>query len=218
MSQAAAPLGPVAVFGGTFNPIHYGHLRSALELVEHLDLAELRLMPCAVPPHRGEPECAAEHRAAMVQLAVAGEPALACDGRELARPGKSYTIDSLEEIRGELGAGRSLCLVMGCDALLNLDSWHRWRELLDVAHIVVIARPGWAFPTSGEVADWLQRHRLDDQGAILQRPCGGVLVEQLRPLSISSTEIRELLSAGKSVRYLVPEPVLEYIRDHSLYC
>jgi nicotinate-nucleotide adenylyltransferase len=206
------------VFGGTFNPIHYGHLRSALELVEHLDLAELRLMPCAVPPHRGEPECAAEHRAAMVQLAVAGEPALACDGRELARPGKSYTIDSLEEIRGELGAGRSLCLVMGCDALLNLDSWHRWRELLDVAHIVIIGRPGWAFPTSGEVADWLQRHRLNDQGAISQRPCGGVLVEQLRPLSISSTEIRELLSAGKSVRYLLPEPVLEYIRDHSLYC
>jgi nicotinate-nucleotide adenylyltransferase len=218
LSQAAAPAGPVAVFGGTFNPVHYGHLRSALELVEHLQLAELRLMPCAIPPHRGEPECAAKDRAAMVQLAVAGEPALACDARELSRPGKSYTIDSLEEMRGELGADRSLCLVMGCDALLKLDSWHRWRELLDVAHIVVIARPGWTFPSSGDVADWLQRHRLDDKKAISQIPCGGVLVEQLRPLSISSTEIRELLSADKSVRYLLPEPVLEYIRDHSLYC
>ena len=217
MSPNAAPQGPVGVFGGTFNPVHYGHLRSALELVEHLQLSQLRLMPCAVPPHRGEPECAAEHRAAMVELAVAGEPSLACDRRELMRPGKSYSVLSLEEIRGELGSGRGLCLVMGCDALLGITDWHRWQELLDLAHIVVIARPGWTFPASGEVADWLQAHRLDDRRELHRRACGGILVEELRPLAISSTEIREILAAGRSPRYLVPEPVLDYIHTHSLY-
>ena len=119
MSAPASPtLELVGVFGGTFNPVHYGHLRSALELVERLQLAQLRLMPSAQPPHREAPECSAAHRAAMVELAVAGEPRLACDTRELQRPGKSYTIDSLVELRAELGAGTGLCMVMGCDALL----------------------------------------------------------------------------------------------------
>ena len=117
MSQALSPLIPVGVFGGTFDPVHYGHLRSALELSERLGLGQLRLMPCAVPPHREVPACSAEHRAAMVALAVAAEPRLSCDSRELRRDGRSYTIDSLIEMRAELGAGHSLCLVMGCDAV-----------------------------------------------------------------------------------------------------
>ncbi len=217
MSPATVRLTPVGVFGGTFNPVHYGHLRSALELVQRLHLEQLRLMPCAVPPHREVPGCSAEHRAAMVELAVAGEASLACDTRELRRPGPSYTIDSLVELRGELGEGYSLCLVMGCDAVLQIADWHRWRELLDWAHIVVIARPGWQLPDSGEVAQWLQAHRLAGGEALRQRPAGGIVVEQLRPLAISSTEIREHLARGHSVRYLLPEPVLEYIQQHSLY-
>ena len=109
----SAPLSPrvplVGVFGGTFNPVHYGHLRSALELVERLQLEQLRLMPSAQPPHRDTPQCSAAHRAAMVELAVAGEPRLVCDARELHRAGKSYTIDSLIELRGELGARVPAC-------------------------------------------------------------------------------------------------------------
>lgn len=217
MSASAAPLSPVGIFGGTFNPVHYGHLRSALELVERLNLAYLNLMPCAVPPHRQAPTCAAQHRAAMVELAVAGEPRLHCDPRELRRPGNSYTIDSLMELRDELGDGFSLCLVMGCDAVLNITSWHRWQELLDWAHIVVIARPGWHFPQSGAVADWLAEHRLADAGALRRNPGGGIIVEELRPLAISSTEIRAMLAAGRSARYLLPEAVLDYIRAHKLY-
>jgi nicotinate-nucleotide adenylyltransferase len=207
----------VGVFGGTFNPVHYGHLRSALELVERLQLDHLRLMPCAEPPHRGAPSCPAEHRAAMVELAVTGEARLVCDRRELTRPGPSYTITSLEEIRVELGHARALCLVMGGDALVHINTWHRWRELLDLAHIVVIARPGCDLPADGEVADWLSTHRLRDRRDLHGRSHGGVLLEELRPLAISSTEIRELLADGRSARYLVPEPVLDYIHAHSLY-
>jgi nicotinate-nucleotide adenylyltransferase len=211
------PVSLVGVFGGTFDPVHYGHLRSALELVERLHLEQLRLMPSASPPHRTTPYCNAEHRAAMVALAVAGEPRLACDARELERPGKSYTIDSLIELRAEVGAQCGLCMVMGCDAVLEIMHWYRWRELLDWAHIVVIARPGWALPREGEVAQWLDSHHVADSSALRRQPAGCIAIEELRPLSISSTEIRELLAAGRSARYLLPEAVLDYIQTHRLY-
>jgi nicotinate-nucleotide adenylyltransferase len=207
----------VGVFGGTFNPVHYGHLRSALELVERLQLEQLRLMPSAQPPHRESPQCSAAHRAAMVELAVAGEPRLACDARELRRAGRSYTIDSLIELRSELGPETGLCMVLGCDAVLDITSWHRWQELLDWAHIVVIARPGWELPSAGTVAQWLSAHRLEDPRALRQQPTGGIVIEELRPLAISSTEIRDLLAAQRSARYLMPQSVLDYIQTHQLY-
>lgn len=214
---AQAQAGPVGILGGTFNPVHYGHLRSAVELVEHLGLVQLRLMPAAVPPHREPPGCSAEHRAAMVELAIRGEPRLCCDRRELARPGPSYTIDSLVELRAELGAETPLVLVIGYDALLGLAQWHRWRELLDFAHLVVLARPGWQLPGEGELGSWLEQHRAGEPGLLLESPAGRVHVEALRPLDISATEIRTLLQSGKSVRYLLPEPVLDYIEVHRLY-
>ena len=217
MTAATPGLTPVGIFGGTFNPVHFGHLRSALELVETLDLAGMRLMPSAVPPHREPPGCSAEHRAAMVELAVAGESRLVCDRRELGRPGPSYTIDSLAEISRDLGPAHSLCLVMGGDAVASLDTWYRWRELLDWAHIVVIARPGWHLPADGEVADWLQRHRADAAEVLRRRRSGAVIIEQLRPLAISATEIRDLLRQGRSARYLLPAAVLDYIDEHGLY-
>ncbi len=217
MSPLYGPLPAVGIFGGTFDPVHYGHLRSALELVERLRLQQLRLMPCAVPPHRAAPACDARHRAAMVQLAVAGEPRLACDSRELAREGASYTIDSLMELRSELGEECSLNLVMGCDAVLGITTWHRWQELLDWAHVVVIARPGWQLPASGPVAQWLREHRPLECGGLHLHASGSILVEELRPLAISSTEIRELLAASRSPRYLLPQVVLDYIQAHNLY-
>lgn len=208
---------PVGVFGGTFNPVHYGHLRSALELAERLQLQQLRLMPSAQPPHRSAPECSAAHRTAMIELAVKGEPRLACDDRELQRAGKSYTIDSLIELRGELGAGTSLCMVMGCDAVLDIATWHRWEELLDWAHIVVIARPGWELPSTGEVAQWLKDYRVEDPQSLRQSPAGCIAIAELRPLAISATEIRDILAAGKSARYLLPQSVLDYIQTNKLY-
>lgn len=205
------------MFGGTFDPVHYGHLRSALELVEKLGLAEVRLMPSARPPHREAPVCSAQDRIAMVRLAVEGEPRLACDDRELRRPGASYTCDSLAALRGELGPQRPLCMVVGCDALRGLDRWKRWEEFLDLAHVVVIARPGWSLPEAGPVAEWVRAHRLPGPAGLRRDACGGVLLEELRPLAISSTEIRELLASGRSARYLMPQPVLDYIHDNRLY-
>ncbi|KZX56801.1 nicotinic acid mononucleotide adenylyltransferase [Halioglobus sp. HI00S01] len=217
MSADARRLTAVGVFGGTFNPIHYGHLRSALELVERLGLDHLRLMPCAVPPHREAPSCSAQDRLAMVELAVVGESRLRCDRRELDRDGLSYTYDSLVDLRGELGEGHSLSMVLGADAVQRINTWHRWLELLDVAHVVVLARPGWEFPREGEVAQWLATHRLASAAALNEQACGGVLIEELRPLAISSTEIRSLLAGGHSPRYLLPEPVLDYIQERQLY-
>lgn len=161
--------------------------------------------------------CSADDRAAMVELAVSGEPHLRCDRRELAREGLSYTIDSLLELRDELVQGHSLTMVMGSDAVHKINSWHRWDELLDVAHIVVLARPGWQFPAEGEVADWLAQHRADTPEVLHSNPCGSVLVQELRPLDISSTEVRELLAHGCSPRYLLPESVLDYIQNRQLY-
>jgi nicotinate-nucleotide adenylyltransferase len=217
LTATAACASPVAILGGTFNPIHNGHLRSALELVELLGLERLHLMPCANPPHRDVPACPPESRAAMVELAVAGEPRLVCDRRELARSGPSWTVDSLAGLRAEYGPERSLGLVMGCDALLGLDRWHRWKALLDYAHVIVIARPGWRLPTAGAVAEWVIDHQMKNADALREEPAGGVLVLELRPLAISSTEIRALCRAGRSARYLLPEPVLDYIETHQLY-
>ena len=217
VSDSVASPALVGIFGGTFNPIHYGHLRSALELVERPELEQLHLVPSACPPHRDAPECSATQRAAMVELAVVGESRLVCDAREMQRPGKSYTIDSLIELRGELGAQQSLCMVLGCDAVQEISAWHRWQELLDWAHIVIIARPGWQLPRSGTVAQWLKTHQLEGAELLRQHPCGGIVIEELRPLAISSTEIRDLLASGRSARYLTPQSVLDYIATHKLY-
>jgi nicotinate-nucleotide adenylyltransferase len=217
LTSAAGGASPVAVFGGTFDPIHNGHLRSALELAETLNLADVRMMPCANPPHRAAPGVSAEHRAAMLELAVDQDEHLSCDRRELNREGRSYTIDSLIGLRGELGPQRSLILVMGCDALLGITGWHRWDELLQWAHVVVVARPGWHLPEQGPVADWVNQHSADDAGLLNTAAAGYVLLQELRQLPISASEIRALVAAGKSARFLLPEPVLDYILTNELY-
>ncbi|EAQ97201.1 nicotinate-nucleotide adenylyltransferase [Congregibacter litoralis KT71] len=207
---------PIGIFGGTFNPIHFGHLRSALELVEALSLSELRFMPAAEPPHRASPEVSAADRATMVERAIAGEPRFRCDRRELERHGPSYTVASLEELRGELGRERGICLIMGCDALLGLPQWHRWEALLDLAHLVIIARPGWVFPEEGVVAELLEEHG-SSSDALHTMPAGKIVTQTLRPQDISATNIRALLQSGLSARYLLPESVLAYIAERGLY-
>lgn len=209
--------GPVGILGGTFNPIHYGHLRSALELRERLGLERIHLMPSARPPHRDAPDCPAAIRAELVELAVADEPGLVCDRRELQRDELSYTYDSLLELRAELGATASLCLIMGDDAVAKFDSWHRWEEFLQLAHIVVMARPGASLPQRGVIADWLRQHLTEEANTLQHKPCGVITRVQLRPLDISATEIREMFAAGRSPRYLLPDAVIQRIRELGLY-
>jgi nicotinate-nucleotide adenylyltransferase len=206
----------VAVLGGTFDPIHIGHLRSALELREQLGFEQVRLVPCHRPPHRAQPGASPDQRLRMLELALAGETQLCADARELRRPGPSYTFDTLSELRAELGAQCSLSLIMGADAFAGLDTWHRWRELPQLAHIVVMARPGCALPGSGPVAELLQALRAEP--AVLQeKNCGAIVPVALTPLPIAATTIRALLRSGRSARYLLPDAVWSFIREHALY-
>ncbi|TQV68263.1 nicotinate-nucleotide adenylyltransferase [Exilibacterium tricleocarpae] len=217
-----APDGPVTrrraigLFGGTFDPIHIGHLRIALELQQHLQLDQMRLVPCHLPPHRQSPARSSRDRAAMVRLAVENCPQLTVDERELRRRTPSYTIDTLVELRRELGEQTALCLTLGMDSLVQLDTWHRWRELTDYAHLVVAARPGWQLPATGPVAA-LVAGRLAAATAIRSQAAGLVVVEQLSLLPISSTDIRRQIVAGSSPQYLLPDPVWRYICEHGLY-
>ena len=206
----------VAVLGGTFDPVHIGHLRSALELRERLGFEQVRLVPCHRPPHRGQPSASAEERLRMLELALAGETQLCADGRELRRPGPSYTFDTLAELRAELGAQCSLSLIMGADAFAGLDTWHRWRELPRLAHIVIMARPDCALPERGPVADLLQELRAQP-AALHEKSCGAIVPVALTPLPVAATAIREMLRSGRSPRYLLPDAVWSFIRERALY-
>ena len=207
----------VGIFGGTFDPVHIGHLRTSVELRKILGLSEMRLIPNANPPHRIQPGASAKHRLAMLQLALANEPGLVTDDRELRRQGPSYTLDTLTEIRAEIGTETPLCLCIGMDSLINLNQWHRWCELTDLAHIVAVARPGWHLPQSGEVLEFIHEHRATSEEQLQAQPAGKVLIREITLLPVSATGIRQALQRGESTRYLVPDKVIDYIRQHQLY-
>jgi len=205
----------IGILGGTFDPIHFGHLRPALEVMEHLGLDEVRFMPCGIPPHRRTPVASVEHRLAMVERAVHDQPGFVVDRRELDRDGPSYSVDTLESLRGELGKEVPLCLMMGMDAFAGLSSWHRWQEILDLAHVVVAHRPG--SPASHDFGDWVNEAVATDPADLRRSPAGGVFFQPVTQLDISATSIRAMLRRGESPRYLMPSSVLDYIRAQGLY-
>lgn len=208
----------VAVFGGSFDPIHIGHLRSAVELCECLQLDELRLLPARISPLKEAPGADPEQRLAMTRLAVADEPGVVVDARELHRQGPSYTVDTLAELRAEEGAETSLSFVLGSDAFASLERWRDWQRLAELAHLVVLQRPGAALEAlSGELADWYRSRRLERAAQLSARPAGGILPLTLTQLPVAATAIRELIADGRSPRYLIPDTVWNYIRQHGLY-
>ncbi|WP_062061306.1 nicotinate-nucleotide adenylyltransferase [Cellvibrio sp. OA-2007] len=206
----------IGIFGGTFDPIHIGHLRMALELKQQLQLDEMRLLPCYLPPHRPTPGATANERVAMLKLALQDCAELVIDERELQRDKPSYTYDTLRELRAEVGAEVSLCLCMGMDSFATLDTWHNWGQLLQLAHIVVVARPGWFLPESGAVAELLNVHRRPID-AIAQQAAGAIVLLEQRLLPISATDIRAQIHAGSSPQFLLPDGVWNYISAHKLY-
>lgn len=206
----------LGIFGGTFDPIHIGHLRMALEIKQQLQLDEMRLLPCYLPPHRPAPGATADERVAMLKLAVQDCAELVIDARELQRDKPSYTYDTLCELRAEVGTEVGLCLCMGMDSFVTLDSWHNWEQLLQLANIVVVARPGWFLPESGAVADLLSLHR-GNSDVIAQHSAGAIVLLEQRLLPISATDIRAQIHAGYSPQFLVPDVVWNYIRSHRLY-
>jgi len=206
----------IGIFGGTFDPIHIAHLRMALEIKQQLQLDEMHLLPCYLPPHRPAPGATAEQRVDMLNIALQNCTELVVDKRELQRNKPSYTYDTLRELRVEVDDQVSLCLCMGMDSFATLDSWHNWDQLLQLAHIVVVARPGWFLPESGAIANLLQAQRAD-VAVIAQQPAGAIVVLEQRLLAISATDIRAQIHAGNSPQFLMPDGVWNYIRSHQLY-
>jgi nicotinate-nucleotide adenylyltransferase len=207
---------PIGLFGGTFDPIHFGHLRTAFELWQALRLAEVRFLPTGSPPHREQSLASAELRLAMVQAAVAGQPSFVVDDREMRRTGVSYSVDTLTELRAEYPE-RSLCLLLGMDAFLGLPNWHRWRELFDLAHIVVAHRPGWKAPAMGPLGAIMVDRGTGNVRDLHDARAGRVYVQAVTQLEISSTELRQLIVAGYDPRYLVPDPVRRIILETRCY-
>lgn len=207
---------PVGVLGGMFDPVHLGHLRSAVELRAGLALSALQLVPCAHPPHRAFGVATAEQRIAMLQLAVAGEPGVYADDRELKRPGPSYSIDTLTSLRSE-HPDTPLCLIVGMDAFNSLPTWHRWTELFELAHVVVMQRPGNRSPMPPVLEQMLTTRRIEAAEQLRRRMAGSVLFFPVTQLAISSTTLRHMMARGESVRYLVSDTVYDYIKSNHLY-
>jgi len=207
---------PIGIFGGTFDPIHYGHLRSAFEVLQALRFEEIRFIPCGDPPHRGATFAAAESRLRMVEVAIKGQDGFTSDDREIRRDGPSYTIDTLTTLREEFPS-RSLGLILGMDAFLGLSKWHRWDEILSVAHIVVAHRPGWKAPDIGPLGEIISEfgtHRVDE---LHDTQHGRIYIHAVTQLEISSTEIRDLIAAGRDARFLMPDAVKNVIEESRLY-
>jgi nicotinate-nucleotide adenylyltransferase len=216
---------PLGLFGGTFDPVHCGHLRLAEEAADSLGLAQVRWIPAGQPPGRQGPRASARQRLAMVRLAIAGNPRFEVDSAEVdaavdggGRP--SYTVPTLERLRQTCGAQRPLVLLVGADAFAGLPSWHRWEQLFGLAHVAVACRPGFPVDPSclPEALAGVYRQRYcPEAGALAAAPGGAIVSFATTQLDISATKIRALLSKGASARYLIPDALLAYIHEHHLY-
>ncbi len=207
----------LGVLGGMFDPVHFGHLRTMLEVKRELALSELRLIPCAIPPHRSSARVDAKRRVEMLRLAVKGELGIVVDEREIHRATPSYTFDTLVSLRDEVGGKRPICLIVGMDAFRGLPSWYRWQELISWCHLVVMTRPGWQIGDHDVLQAFVASHRVSEPGELHKSPAGGLYFCSVTELAISSSHIRDCLKQGDSVRYLLPEEVRAYIIRHRLY-
>lgn len=212
------PVKPVGILGGTFDPVHFAHLRLAHEAAEAGGLAEVHFVPAARPPHRALPGVSAFHRLRMVELAVQDDPRFVADDRELRRPTASYTIDTVRSLRDELGTVRPLCIVLGADAFLLFDTWKQWEPLLDLVHVMVATRPGYAIdPAGASLREALLSRRTQSALDLASSPGGRIFPFVITPMDISASRIRSDLGHGLSPRYLLPDSVLGYIESNHLY-
>ena len=209
----------IGLLGGTFDPIHFGHLGMAQELAQALALDTVKLIPAAVPPLKSQPSASAIDRCAMVKLAIANNPDFQLDDRELKRTGPSYTLDTLRSLRSELSEQDSLVLFIGSDAFKQFNRWHQWQEIIRLCHIALVARPDSELSTglNPELVTFLQDHYTENAMDLQSETAGLITMQAITPLAISSSAIREQLKTRQSARYLTPDCVLDYIAHHGLY-
>ena len=203
----------IGILGGTFDPIHYGHLRPAQEAMVAIGLEEMRVVPAAAPPHRPAPVASARQRGEMARLACAEFPGFIVDDRELERPGPSYTVTTLESLRAEFGQ-RSICLLMGTDAFGGIEGWRQWQRLPELAHIIILQRPG---STMTAPSAWARSRLCRDLRELAHTAAGRILFQPVTPQDISGTHLRAALARGEAVESWLPRPVLEFIRANGLY-
>lgn len=217
--RADGRLPMIGIFGGTFDPIHFGHLRPALDCFQNLGLSELRLVPLNLAVHRPQPLAPASLRLEMLEAAISGQSGFVADPRELNRPGRSYSRDTLVSVRGEIGQHRPLCLLVGDDAFAGFMGWYRPFEILELAHLVVMRRPPGACTKEldPDLKDLYQARGCDGPETLYGSPAGLILMQDVTQLDISSTHVRSLIAQGYSPRYLVPDPVLTIIERTGLY-
>jgi nicotinate-nucleotide adenylyltransferase len=212
----------IGLLGGTFDPIHYGHLRLAEEMGELLGLDQVRILPAGTPPHRGHPRATPQQRLEMVRRAVAGNPRFVLDDREIRKASPSYSVETLTALRAELPPGTPLILFMGADAFMGLTTWHRWQELPDLAHLAVAHRPGftsavWEDALPEALRKLLATRRCEQAADLAERPAGLIHLQAITQLDISASQIRQRALRGKSLRYLLPDSVIAYIEEQRLY-
>ena len=207
----------VALFGGTFNPIHFGHLNLANCLVDYLHVESVRMIPCAIPPHRETPSVSAEQRLAMLQLAIDDHPLLTSDDLELRKRTPSYSIETVQQIRQQVGEETPLFFCIGMDSLLTIDSWHHWQQLLDYCHLAICPRPGYKLPIKGHLAEWIEQNLCDDIARVKTLAQGCLHLCKIPLKDISSTAIRDSIKCAQSIDHLTPKSVVNFITKHSLY-
>ena len=215
--SALAGEGPLLLFGGTFDPIHLGHLRPAEEVRQRVGAERVMLVPCGDPPHRPPPGTSGEHRLAMAQAAVRGRATVEVLDWEVRASGPSYTVRTLEWLRERLGS-RPILTIIGSDAFTQLHHWYQWERLLELTHIAAVRRPGTAVDAlESPLAEALADRWTEDAATLWQQSAGAVMAFDVTRLDISATAIRASVAAGKSPRFLIPRDVEEYITAHGLY-
>jgi nicotinate-nucleotide adenylyltransferase len=203
----------IGIYGGTFDPVHYGHLRTALEMQEIFALDEIRLIPCYQSPLKKTGSTTAQQRLEMLQLAIQNQPGFICDSREIERGGKSYMVDTLASLRSEF-PNVSLLLFIGLDAFAHLDAWHQWQKLFDFTHLIVMTRPKSPQPA---LSDFFKQRLTLDSAELKTAKMGNLFFQNVTQLDISATEIRTLQANGCNIRFLLPDNVINYIKQHNLY-
>jgi nicotinate-nucleotide adenylyltransferase len=206
----------IGILGGTFDPIHFGHLRTALDVMQGVGLEQIRFVPLHGAVHRDQPETPSSLRLQMVQAAIEEQPGFIADDRELKRQGDSYSVDTLASLRGEFPQ-ETLCLLMGMDAFNGFANWRQPEKILSLAHLIVMQRPGESVSQEPEIASLLSARRCQDPADLKAQKSGRILIHQVTQLEISSTRIRSMIAANESPGYLLPTPVLDLIRENRLY-